>query len=138
MLGDFPDLVRQHFVDQMQIATVVYKGSGKLFFQTIAEQLDIPTTEPKLDKDGEAAGAVGLCSLPGLFAPPGCSYSKVNPFSDTSNACTSAVKTPIVSNSCLSQLLKLRGRYSGYFAVSKSHNNFPCLCLVMGRYQVRR
>jgi hypothetical protein len=32
MLGDFPDLVRQHFVDQMQIATVVYKGSGKLFF----------------------------------------------------------------------------------------------------------
>mgnify|MGYP006289359869 FL=1 len=56
MLGDFPDLVRQHFADEMQIATAVYKGSGKLFFQTIAEQLDIPTTEPKLDKDGEEVG----------------------------------------------------------------------------------
>ncbi|MEA5498031.1 hypothetical protein [Limnoraphis robusta] len=38
------------------IATATYKGSGKKFFELIAEQLDIPTTEDKLDKNGDVVG----------------------------------------------------------------------------------
>jgi hypothetical protein len=56
MWDSFPALVRQRFEGQMAIATVTYKGSGKRFFEQLAEQLNIPTTEPKLDKDGEAVG----------------------------------------------------------------------------------
>ena len=56
MWDSFPALVRQHFEGQLAIATVTYKGSGKRFFEQLAEQLNIPTTEPKLDKDGEAVG----------------------------------------------------------------------------------
>ncbi|WP_264320940.1 hypothetical protein [Zarconia navalis] len=40
----------------MDCAIAIYKGSGKKFFTDIAEQLDIPTTEPKLNKDGEEVG----------------------------------------------------------------------------------
>ena len=38
------------------IATATYKGSGKKFFKAIAEQLDIPTTETKYDRNGEPTG----------------------------------------------------------------------------------
>ena len=56
MIGSFPNLVRRHFEGDLSVATVTYKGSGKRFCEQLAEQLDIPTTEPKLDKDGEVVG----------------------------------------------------------------------------------
>lgn len=37
-------------------AISTYKGSGKKFFEAIANQLSIPTTEEKLDKDGDVVG----------------------------------------------------------------------------------
>lgn len=33
----------RRFSGELDVATVVYKGSGKLFFKVVAEQLDIPT-----------------------------------------------------------------------------------------------
>jgi len=38
---------------ELDCTTVTYKGSGKLFFQQIVKALDIPISEPKLDRDGE-------------------------------------------------------------------------------------
>lgn len=56
MIGSFPDLVMRHFSGKLTVALATYKGSGKRFLEQIAEQLSIPTTEPKLDKNGDAVG----------------------------------------------------------------------------------
>lgn len=56
MVGNFPALVAQRFEGRRAIAVAAYKGSGKKFCEQMAEQLNIPTTEPKLDKDGEVVG----------------------------------------------------------------------------------
>jgi hypothetical protein len=56
MVGSFPDLVRRHFEGKLPVATAIYKGSGKRLLEQIAEQLTIPTTEPKLDKNGDVVG----------------------------------------------------------------------------------
>lgn len=40
----------RRFSGELDVATVVYKGSGKLFFKAVAEQLDIPTET----EDGKA------------------------------------------------------------------------------------
>lgn len=41
---DFPSALYDHFVGAFNVAIAVYKGSGKLFFQKMADALDIPTT----------------------------------------------------------------------------------------------
>lgn len=53
---DLPLAVHEECQGRFDCAIAIYKGSGKKFFQAIAEQLDIPTTEPKLDKNGDAVG----------------------------------------------------------------------------------
>lgn len=60
MTGNFPQLLAAHFQSRLQVATVTYKGSGKRFCEQVALQLDIPTTEPKLDKEGEVVGEKDL------------------------------------------------------------------------------
>ena len=63
---DLPFLVFekcQEAFDHVAIAT--YKGSGKKFFITIADQLGIATSEPKLDKNGDEVGEKPL-SMDGL------------------------------------------------------------------------
>jgi len=56
LLGNLPQQLHRHFRSEFRAAIATYKGSGKRFFVDLAEQLDIPTTEPKLNKDGEAVG----------------------------------------------------------------------------------
>ena len=56
LLGDLPQQLHQHFQRSCRAAIATYKGSGKRFFVDLAEQLDVSTTEPKLNKDGEAVG----------------------------------------------------------------------------------
>lgn len=41
---DFPSALHDHFAGEFNAAIAVYKGSGKLFFQKMADALDIPTT----------------------------------------------------------------------------------------------
>jgi hypothetical protein len=41
-------------------AIALYKGSGKQFFKELAEALDIPTVEPKLNKEGDEVGEKSL------------------------------------------------------------------------------
>ncbi|MEO0737919.1 MAG: hypothetical protein AAFZ35_14080 [Cyanobacteria bacterium J06649_12] len=48
------------YSDEFEIATAVYKGSGKHFFVCLAEQLDIPTEETKYDKNSEPCGERAL------------------------------------------------------------------------------
>jgi hypothetical protein len=55
-----PRAIAQALGGELDCAMVVYKGSGKLFFQQMARALDIPVTEPKLDGDGEEVGEKGL------------------------------------------------------------------------------
>ena len=54
--ADFPRVLYEQFKGELNSAIAVYKGSGKLFFQKMAEALDIPTTQPKYDKEGEVVG----------------------------------------------------------------------------------
>ncbi|NEZ58421.1 hypothetical protein [Adonisia turfae] len=56
MVGTMPQDLAKHYGGEFEIATAIYKGSGKKFFVAIAEQLDIPTTEPKYNKEGEPVG----------------------------------------------------------------------------------
>ena len=56
MIGDLPKAIAQHFESELRVAQATYKGSGKKFFVSLAEQLDIPTVEPKYDKEGELVG----------------------------------------------------------------------------------
>lgn len=60
MLGTMPQDVAKHYGGEYAIATAIYKGSSKKFFISIAEQLDIPTTEDKLNKDGDVVGEKAL------------------------------------------------------------------------------
>lgn len=55
-MADFPKAVYRQFEGELNVALCVYKGSGKLFFQKMAEALDIPTTEPKYDREGNVTG----------------------------------------------------------------------------------
>ncbi|MEO0375305.1 MAG: hypothetical protein AAF329_11915, partial [Cyanobacteria bacterium P01_A01_bin.17] len=41
--ADFPTLLYERLQGELSSAIAVYKGSGKLFFQRMAEALDIPT-----------------------------------------------------------------------------------------------
>ena len=54
--AQFAQALFNRFAGEMDCAIATYKGSGKKFFAELAEQLDIPTTEPKLNKDGEEVG----------------------------------------------------------------------------------
>lgn len=62
MLGEFGSLddvvsaIERELIGDFSIAKAVYKGSGKKFFQSIAQQFDIPTTCPKFNADGEEIG----------------------------------------------------------------------------------
>ena len=60
MVGDMPRQLVRRFSDEFAISTAVYKGSGKRFFVSLAEQLDIPTEETKYDKNGEPCGERAL------------------------------------------------------------------------------
>lgn len=55
-ISDFPKVLYRQLQSELNIANVTYKGSGKRFFQAIADQLDIPTTEPKYDREGDEVG----------------------------------------------------------------------------------
>ena len=54
--AQFAQALFNRFAGELDCAITTYKGSGKKFFAEIAEQLDIPTTEPKYNKDGEEVG----------------------------------------------------------------------------------
>ena len=54
--ADFPNALYEQFNGELNSAIAIYKGSGKLFFQRMAEALDIPTTQPKYDKNGDEVG----------------------------------------------------------------------------------
>ena len=56
MINDFPQRLAEELNNDFAIATATYKGSGKKFFKAIAEQLHIPTTETKYDRNGEPTG----------------------------------------------------------------------------------
>ena len=60
MVGTMPQDLAKRYGSEFAVATAIYKGSGKKFFVSIAEQLDIPTTEPKYNKDGEPVGEKAL------------------------------------------------------------------------------
>jgi hypothetical protein len=55
-----PRAIAQALGGELDCAMVMYKGSGKLFFQQMAKALDIPISETKFDEDGEEAGEKGL------------------------------------------------------------------------------
>ena len=60
MIGNLPERLRDRYAAEYAIALAVYKGSGKRFFVSLAEQLGIPTTEDKVNKDGEVTGEKAL------------------------------------------------------------------------------
>jgi hypothetical protein len=55
-LDDAASAIESELSDEFSIAKATYKGSGKKFFQSIAQQFEIPTTCPKLNADGEEIG----------------------------------------------------------------------------------
>ena len=57
---ELPGAIALHHASEYAVAYGIYKGSGKKFFQGLAEQLDIPTTEFKFDKNGEPTGEKDL------------------------------------------------------------------------------
>ena len=55
--GEMAEALRETFIEEgVEVAIAIYKGSLKKFFQTVAFQLDIPTTETTYNKDGEPIG----------------------------------------------------------------------------------
>ena len=48
--------VYEELRDEFDTAIATYKGSGKKFFADIADQLKIPTTEPKYNREGDEVG----------------------------------------------------------------------------------
>ena len=56
MIGNLPERLRDRYAAEYAIALAIYKGASKKFFVALAEQLDIPTTEDKYNKDGEVVG----------------------------------------------------------------------------------
>jgi hypothetical protein len=55
-LDEAASAIEQNLIGIFSIAKATYKGSGKRFFVSIANQFDIPTTCPKLNADGEEIG----------------------------------------------------------------------------------
>lgn len=55
-LDEAASAIEQQLEGEFSIAKAVYKGSGKRFFISIANQFDIPTTCPKFNADGEEIG----------------------------------------------------------------------------------
>lgn len=54
--SDFASRIINELTGDLDIAIAKYQSSGKLFFQKLADQLGVETTEPKLNKDGEPVG----------------------------------------------------------------------------------
>jgi len=50
LIGTLPEAIAQRHASDYAVASAVYKGSGKKFFQAIAEQLDIPTEDYSTEK----------------------------------------------------------------------------------------
>ena len=50
----------EHLLGDKQVAIAIYKGSVKKFLETIAFELDIPTTETKYNNQGEPTGERAL------------------------------------------------------------------------------
>jgi len=55
-LDEAASAIEQSLSSSFSVAKATYKGSGKKFFQSIANQFDIPTVCPKLNADGEEVG----------------------------------------------------------------------------------
>jgi hypothetical protein len=55
-IGKLANAVAQYFASDWTVAIARYKGSGKQFFKALAEALDVPTVEPRLNKDGDEIG----------------------------------------------------------------------------------
>lgn len=53
LFEDLPGAIALHHANDYSVAIATYKGSGKKFFVVLVEQLGIPTTETKFDKNGE-------------------------------------------------------------------------------------
>ena len=60
LFSHLPKVVARHHESEYIVALATYKGSGKKFFQSIAQQLDIPTTETKFNNEGEPTGEKDL------------------------------------------------------------------------------
>ncbi|MEB3830368.1 hypothetical protein, partial [Phormidium sp. CCY1219] len=58
--SEFATRIVDEFVGELDVAIATYKGSGKKFFQRLAEQLDVETSEPKFNSKGEPAGERSL------------------------------------------------------------------------------
>ena len=54
--AEFAREVYEELRDEFDTAIATYKGSGKKFFADIADQLKIPTTEPKYNREGDEVG----------------------------------------------------------------------------------
>lgn len=55
-IGKLAHGVVQHFTSERTEAIARYKGSQKQFFKALAQELDIPVVEPKLNQDEEEIG----------------------------------------------------------------------------------
>jgi hypothetical protein len=55
-ITNLPEQVYQRLESSFSCAIATYKGSSKTFLKSIAEQMDIDTTEEKFDKNGEVIG----------------------------------------------------------------------------------
>ena len=60
LFEEMPGARTLHHADAYSVAIATYKGSGKKFFVVLVEQLGIPTTETKFDKNGEPCGEKDL------------------------------------------------------------------------------
>lgn len=58
--SEFATRIVDEFVGELDVAIATYKGSGKKFLQSLAEQLGVDIAEPKLNKDGEQTGERSL------------------------------------------------------------------------------
>jgi hypothetical protein len=56
LVGELPQALVCHWRGGRAVVLATYKGSGKKFFEAIAEQLGIPTMEDRLGRDGEVVG----------------------------------------------------------------------------------
>lgn len=54
--AEFARALYEELRDEFDTAIATYKGSGKRFFADIADQLKIPTTEPKYNREGDEVG----------------------------------------------------------------------------------
>ncbi len=54
--AEFAQALYEELRNEFDTAIATYKGSGKKFFADIADQLKIPTTEPKYNREGDEVG----------------------------------------------------------------------------------